>query len=71
MISHMLSVGEKTGRISDVLSRMTDFYAREVESMVANLISLIEPMIMVVMGVGVGIMVAAVIMPMYNMSSGF
>ncbi|NMC51617.1 type II secretion system F family protein [Candidatus Kuenenbacteria bacterium] len=71
MIAHMLSVGEKTGRISDVLSKMTDFYAREVESLVANLISLIEPMIMVVMGVGVGIMVAAVIMPMYNMSSGF
>lgn len=71
MISHMLSVGEKTGRINEVLSKMTNFYSREVESMVANLISLIEPMIMVVMGVGVGIMVAAVIMPMYNMSSGF
>ncbi len=71
MITHMISVGEKTGRISEVLSKMTDFYAREVESNVANLISLIEPMIMIVMGVGVGIMVAAVIMPMYNMSQGF
>ncbi|HOZ36705.1 MAG TPA: type II secretion system F family protein [bacterium] len=71
MIAHMLSVGEKTGRISDVLNKMTDFYAREIEGLVANLISLIEPMIMVVMGVGVGIMVAAVMMPMYNMSSGF
>jgi len=71
MIAHMLSVGEKTGRIGDVLGRMTDFYSREIESLVANLISLIEPMIMVLMGVGVGIMVAAVITPMYNMSSGF
>lgn len=71
MISHMLSVGEKTGRIGEVLAKMTTFYAREVEASVANLISLIEPMIMVIMGVGVGIMVAAVIMPMYNMSSGF
>jgi type IV pilus assembly protein PilC len=71
MVSHMLSVGEKTGRIAEVLTKMTDFYAREVESMVANLISLIEPLIMIVMGVGVGIMVAAVITPMYNMSSGF
>ena len=71
MISHMLSVGEKTGRISEVLAKMTDFYSREVENLVANLVSLIEPMIMILMGVGVGIMVAAVIMPMYNMSSGF
>ena len=71
MIAHMLSVGEKTGRISEVLSKMTDFYEREVESSVANLISLIEPMIMILMGLGVGVMVAAVIMPMYNMSSGF
>ncbi len=71
MIAHMISVGEKTGRISEVLGKMTSFYGREVESAVANLISLIEPMIMVVMGVGVGIMVAAIIMPMYNMSQGF
>ncbi len=71
MIAHMLSVGEKTGRIGDVLNKMTDFYAREIEGLVANLVSLIEPLIMVIMGVGVGIMVAAVITPMYNMSSGF
>ncbi len=71
MISHMLSVGEKTGRIAEVLNKMTDFYAKEIESMVSNLVSLIEPMIMILMGVAVGIMVAAVIMPMYNMASGF
>ncbi len=71
MIAHMISVGEKTGRISEVLGKMTSFYGREVESAVANLISLIEPMIMIVMGLGVGIMVAAIIMPMYNMSQGF
>ena len=71
MISHMLSVGERTGRISEVLNKMTDFYAREVEGLVANLISLIEPMIMILMGLAVGVMVAAVLMPMYNMASGF
>ena len=71
MIAHMLAVGEKTGRVGEVLSRMTDFYSREVEASVANLISLIEPMIMIMMGLGVGIMVAAVIMPMYNMSASF
>ncbi len=71
MIAHMISVGEKTGRMAEVLGKMTSFYQREVESAVANLISLIEPLIIVVMGVGVGIMVAAIIMPMYNMSQGF
>jgi len=61
----------ETKELIEVLNKMTDFYSKEIESMVANLISLIEPMIMILMGVAVGIMVAAVIMPMYNMASGF
>jgi len=71
MVPQMLSVGERTGKIDVVLDKVTEFYGREVDKMLANLSSLMEPIIMVVMGVGVGIMVAAVIMPMYNMASQF
>ena len=71
MVSQMLSVGEKTGKIDIILERITDFYSREVSNMVANLVTLMEPLIMVFMGVGVGIMVAAIIMPMYNMANQF
>ncbi|MEK7067820.1 MAG: type II secretion system F family protein, partial [Patescibacteria group bacterium] len=71
MVSQMLAVGEKTGKLDVILERVTDFYAREVNNLVANLVTLMEPLIMVLMGIGVGIMVAAIIMPMYNMANQF
>lgn len=71
MVSQMMSIGEKTGKLDIVLERVTDFYAKEVSNTVANLMTLMEPLIMVVIGIGVGIMVAAVIMPMYNMAGQY
>ena len=71
MVSQMLSIGEKTGKMDVILERITNFYGREISNMVANLMALMEPLIMVVMGVAVGVMVAAVILPMYNLASNF
>ena len=71
MVAQMLAVGEKTGKLDIILERITDFYAREVNNLVANLVTLMEPLIMVLMGIGVGIMVAAIIMPMYNLANQF
>lgn len=71
MLSQMLKVGEKTGRLNVVLDKLSGFYAREVSNMVGNLTALIEPLIMVIIGLGVGGMVAAIIMPMYNMANTF
>jgi len=71
MVSQMMSIGEKTGKLDIILSRITDFYAREIKNVVANLMTLMEPLIMVIMGVAVGLMVAAIILPMYNMASQF
>ncbi|MEI6835489.1 MAG: type II secretion system F family protein [Candidatus Falkowbacteria bacterium] len=71
MVPQMLAVGERTGKIDVVLDKITEFYSREADKMLANLSTLMEPVIMTVMGIGVGIMVAAVIMPMYNMASQF
>lgn len=71
MVPQMIAVGEKTGKIDTVLDRVTEFYTRESSNMLDNLSKLMEPLIMVIMGIGVGIMVAAVILPMYNMASQF
>lgn len=71
MVPQMIVVGEKTGKLDVVLSKITDFYSREISNILANLVSLMEPSIMVVMGVAVGVMVAAVIMPMYNLAGQF
>lgn len=71
MVPQMLSIGERTGRLDSVLDKVTDFYGRESSAMLANLSALMEPLIMVIMGLGVGVVVAAVLMPMYNMASQF
>jgi len=71
MVPQMISVGEKTGKIDSVLDRITSFYTRESGNMLDNLSKLMEPLIMVLMGVGVGVMVAAVLLPMYNLASQF
>ncbi|MEY4744977.1 MAG: hypothetical protein RL272_922 [Candidatus Parcubacteria bacterium] len=69
MIPQMMAVGEETGRLGEVLERLTGFYSRELANSVSNLVSAIEPLIMLVMGLAVGIMVAAIILPMYNLAS--
>lgn len=69
MVSQMMLVGEKTGKLDVVLERITSFYNREITTMLAGLMSLIEPALMVIMGVGVGLMVAAILLPMYNVVS--
>ena len=71
MVPQMISVGERTGKLDVVLDKVTDFYGRETSNMLNNLSKLMEPIIMVIMGLGVGVMVAAVIMPMYNLASQF
>ncbi len=69
MVSQMMLVGEKTGKLDIVLDRITTFYNREITTLLASTMSLIEPALMVVMGVGVFVMVAAILLPMYNVVS--
>lgn len=69
MVSQMISVGEETGRMDDILKRLTSFYTREIDALVASLITLIEPLVMILMGVAVGVMVAAIILPIYTLST--
>lgn len=69
MVPQMLSVGERTGRMDEVLDRIGEFYAREVDVMIGSLTSLIEPLIMIILGAGVGVMVAAVILPMFQVAN--
>jgi type IV pilus assembly protein PilC len=65
----MVLVGEETGSLGSILKTLTDFYAREVDGAVDTLVGLIEPIMIVVLGVGVGILLVSVLMPIYNMSS--
>lgn len=71
MVTQMLGIGEQTGKINVILSKLTDFYSRELDNLVRNLVTIMEPLIMITMGVAVGIMVSAIILPMYNLATQF
>ncbi len=71
MVSQMISVGEKTGNLDMVLDRVSKFYERELNNITNNLMSLLEPFIVIIMGVGVGVVMAAIILPMYSVAQGF
>lgn len=71
MVAQMISVGEESGGLEGVLEELSKFYSREIDNYVRNLSSLIEPIIMVLLGVAVAIFVAAVIMPMWQLSASF
>ena len=66
MVVQMISVGEETGALDTMLAKIADFYDQEVEATVEALTSLIEPVLIAVMGVVVGGMVVALYMPMFN-----
>ena len=66
--SQIISVGEKTGKINSVLETLARFYKKEVDTIVANLTTLIEPVMIVGLGVGVAIFVVSILMPIYNIA---
>ncbi|MDP8959666.1 MAG: type II secretion system F family protein [Actinomycetota bacterium] len=66
MVVQMMAVGEETGALDTMLGKVADFYDREVEATVDALTSLIEPLLIVVMGLTVGGMLIALYMPMFN-----
>ena len=68
MLPQMMVVGEQTGKLDLVLDKLANFYSKELENLISNLTSLIEPLILVMMGVGVAGLVMAILMPMYNLS---
>ncbi|MCK5096256.1 MAG: type II secretion system F family protein [Candidatus Pacebacteria bacterium] len=64
----MLRVGEETGELSSILKVMAKFYRREVENTIEGVIGLIEPALVVALGLGVGIVLSSVLMPIYNIA---
>ncbi len=67
MIYHMVAVGEKSGKLDYVLLSMADFFDKEIEATTNSLATLIEPILIIFVGAGVGLVVASVIMPIYSL----
>ncbi len=68
VLSQMSKVGEETGKLGDILKTLSEFYRREVNNAVDTMISLIEPAMIVLLGLGVGVLLASVLMPIYNLT---
>lgn len=69
IMTQMIKVGEETGELGSILKSMATFYQREMVNAIDTLVSLIEPVMIVALGAGVGVLLAAVLMPIYNIAS--
>jgi len=67
MVTRMISVGEKTGELEKMLAKIADFYENEVDAAVTALTSLIEPLVIAILGVVIGGIVIALFMPIFQL----
>jgi type IV pilus assembly protein PilC len=70
IMSGMIKVGEETGSLGNILKTLGKFYSREVNEAVDTLVSLIEPIMIVILGLGVGILLSSILLPIYNIAGG-
>lgn len=71
MVAQLTNLGEETGNLEGVLLEIASFYDKEVDTVSKNLTTLLEPLLMIVMGIGVGFIVAAVLGPIYGLVQNF
>ncbi|HPL93455.1 MAG TPA: type II secretion system F family protein [bacterium] len=70
VVYNMIGIGEQSGRLDEMLERVSQFYEKELSNMTSNIMVLMEPLIMIVLGIGVAIMVSAIFVPLYSISGG-
>lgn len=69
IVTQMVKVGEQTAQLDEIMGKLASFYEKEVDNKVATLTTLLEPIIMIILGIGVGILVAGILLPIYNLAS--
>lgn len=69
MVTQMIKIGEQTGELDDILAKLARFYDKEVENSLSTLTTLLEPIIMLLLGGAVAVMVAGILLPVYNLAS--
>ncbi|MBP6855944.1 MAG: type II secretion system F family protein [Candidatus Pacebacteria bacterium] len=71
IVSQMTAIGETTGRIDEMMFKISDFYDREVNDMMGNLSELLQPILILIIGLLIGVLFAAILLPIYNLAQSF
>ncbi len=71
LVSQLIAVGESTGRLESLLGKISNYYQRQVEDKVSNLVELIQPALLVVIGGLVGVLFASILLPLYSLTQTF
>ena len=71
MLFQMVAVGEETVKVDEALLKVSHIFEQESAHLVRGLTAAIEPLIMILLGIGVGFLVVAIILPIYNLTSQF
>ena len=71
LMGQMIRVGEETGKIDEIFPRLADYYESESDHLIKNLTVAIEPLILVVLGIGVAFLVISIILPIYKLTTSF
>ena len=69
LASQMIAVGEATGQVDQMFTRVATFYGKEADTVINNLVDLIQPLLMIGIGLLVGILFAAVLLPLYQLTT--
>jgi len=70
MVKQMISIGEETGNLAEILENLADFYEEDIDNTTKNLSSIIEPIVMIVIGTVIGFFAISMVQPMYSMIGG-
>lgn len=71
IVSQMIKVGEETGKVDEIFFKLADFFESESDHMVKNLTVAIEPIVLVILGIGVAFLVISIILPIYKLTTSF
>lgn len=71
IVGQMLKVGEETGKVDEIFFKLADYFESESDHMVKNLTVAIEPIVLIVLGIGVGFLVLSIILPIYKLTTSF
>jgi len=69
IVAQMVQIGENTGRLQEIMDKLAIFYEKEVEGVIKIMTTLLEPIIMMLLGLAVAVMVAGILLPIYNLAS--